>query len=191
MWAPVICAGIWFGFILYWVTGSIPKHRIYELYAGCGIGICLTLLLFGLFGWYQPHDENPPQRALQVAGTALYWASFVLVLLSILALARRGKPEGFVERTTILIDRGLFGVIRHPLYLGVALWSLGLVLRIQLILPAVLGMVAFSCAWMACKKEDEFNVEKFGEGYREYMTVVPAWNVLRGLGRLTRGRGGQ
>jgi hypothetical protein len=71
MWAPVICAVIWLGFILYWLTGSIPKNRIYEIYAGCGIGICMTLLLFGLFGWYQ------------------------------------------------------------TLYLGVALWSLGLVSRIQ------------------------------------------------------------
>jgi protein-S-isoprenylcysteine O-methyltransferase Ste14 len=183
MWAFVICAGIWFGFILYWLTSSIPKDRIYEIYAGCGIGICLTLLLFGLFGWYQPHEDSRPLQTLQVAGTVLYWASVVLVLLSLLALARRGKPEGFVERTTILIDRGLFGVIRHPLYLGVALWSLGLVLKIQLILPSFLGMVAFGCSWMACKTEDEFNVEKFGEGYREYMTVVPAWNVLKELRR--------
>jgi protein-S-isoprenylcysteine O-methyltransferase Ste14 len=156
MWAPLICAGIWFGFILYWVTGSIPKNRIYEIYAGCGIGICLTLLL-----------------------------SFV-------ALAHKGKPEGFVERTTVLIDSGLFGVVRHPLYLGLALWSIGLVLRIQLILPAMLGMVAFGCSWMACKTEDEYNVEKFGEGYQEYMTMVPAWNVLKGLRtRLFRGRGQQ
>ena len=190
MWAPVICAGIWFGFILYWLTGSIPKGRIYEIYAGCGISICLTLLLLGLFGWYQPFEDNPPLQILQVAGTVLYWASVVLVLLSFLALARRGKPEGFVERTTILIDRGLYGVIRHPLYLGVALWSLGLVLRIQLILPAALGMVAFICSWVASKKEDEFNVEKFGESYQEYMTMVPAWNVLEGLTtRLFRDRG--
>jgi protein-S-isoprenylcysteine O-methyltransferase Ste14 len=190
MWAPVICAGIWFGFIVHWVTGSIPRDRIYEIYAGCGIGICLTLLLFGLFGWYPPREDSPLLQALQVAGVALYWASVVLVLLSILALAHRGKPEGFFERTTILIDRGLFGVIRHPLYLGVALWSLGLVLQIQLILPAVLGMVAFSCAWAASKKEDEFNVEKFGEGYKAYMTMVPAWNVPKGLRRtLIRIRG--
>jgi protein-S-isoprenylcysteine O-methyltransferase Ste14 len=190
MWAPVICAGIWFGFVVHWVTGSIPRGRIYEIYAGCGISICLTLLLFGLFGWYSSRDDSPLLQALQIAGVALYWASVVLVLLSVLALVRRGKPDGFFERTTVLIDRGLFGVVRHPLYLGIALWSLGLVLKIQSVLPAVLGMVAFSCAWAASKKEDEFNVEKFGEGYEEYMTMVPAWNVPKGLrGALARGRG--
>ena len=183
MWIPIICAGIWFGFILYWVTGSIPQNRIYEIYAGCGRGICLTLLLFGLFEWYQPQEDTTVPQALRVPGNALYMASMLLVLLSFVALGRRGKPEGFVDRTTVLIGSALFGVIRHPLYLGLALWSIGLVLRIQLTIPAMLGMVALGCSWMACKKEDEFNVEEFGEGYRDYMTVVPAWNVLKGLRR--------
>jgi protein-S-isoprenylcysteine O-methyltransferase Ste14 len=190
MWAPIICAGIWLGFILYWMAGSLPKNRIYEIYAGCGIGVCLSLLLFGVFGWYRPHGDSLPLRALALAGTVLYWASVLLVLLAFLALARRGRPEGFIERSTVLIDSGLFGVIRHPLYLGVALWSIGLVLRIQLALPAMLAMVAFGCAWLAGMKEDEFNVRKFGEGYREYMAVVPAWNVWKGLRRrFLSGRG--
>jgi protein-S-isoprenylcysteine O-methyltransferase Ste14 len=190
MWAPIICAGIWLGFILYWVAGSFPENRIYEIYAGCGIGVCLSLLLFGIFEWYPPHGDSPPLQALALAGTILYWTSVPLVLLSLLALARRGQPEGFIERSTVLIDSGLFSVIRHPLYLGVALWSAGLVLTIQLVLPAMLGMVALGCAWLAGMKEDEYNVRKFGEGYREYMAVVPAWNVWKGLRRrFLSGRG--
>jgi protein-S-isoprenylcysteine O-methyltransferase Ste14 len=115
---------MWIGFIVHWVTGSIPRNRVFEVYAGCGIAMCLTLLIFGLFGWYPSSEDSWLLLALQVAGTVVYWVSVVLVLLSVLALARRGKPEGFFERTTTLIDSGLFGVIRHPLYLGVALWSL-------------------------------------------------------------------
>ena len=190
MWAPLICTGIWIGFIVHWLTGSIPRKRFYEIYAGSGIAVCLTLLIFGLFGWYPSRDDSSLRLALQVAGTILYWGSVVLVLLSVLALARRGQPEGFFERTTILIDSGLFGVIRHPLYLGIALWSLGLLLKIQGILPSFAGMVALGCAWAASKKEDAYNVEKFGRGYAEYMIEVPAWNVLKGLHRaLVRGGG--
>jgi protein-S-isoprenylcysteine O-methyltransferase Ste14 len=55
----------------------------------------------------------------------------------------------------------------------------------------MLGIAAFMGSWMACRKEDEFNSEKFGEGYRQYMTAVPAWNVFKGLRRFIRGRGGQ
>ena len=56
-------------------------------------------------------------------------------------------------------------------------------LQIQLIAAAVLGVAAFFCAWMAARKEDEFNVRRFGEGYREYMERVPMWKVVKGPGR--------
>ena len=36
---------------------------------------------------------------------------------------------------------------------------------------------------MASKKEDEFNIMKFGDDYREYMKKVPMWNALEGLRR--------
>jgi hypothetical protein len=39
-------------------------------------------------------------------------------------------------------------------------------------------------------KEDEFSIEKFGEDYQEYLTMVAAWNVPKGLRRTPiRGRG--
>jgi protein-S-isoprenylcysteine O-methyltransferase Ste14 len=183
MWAPVASIGIWLAFILYWATGSIPRNRVYELYAGSGIAICLTLLVFELFGWFRPAAQSVTFDALSVVGNLLCLVSLFLALLCFAALARSGKPEGFVERTTVLVDRGLFGVVRHPLYLGLALWSISLVLQIQS-MPAVLpGVVAFCCFWMAGKREDAFNAEKFGEAYREYMTRVPAWNLFDGLRR--------
>jgi len=37
---------------------------------------------------------------------------------------------------------------------------------------------------MASKKEDAFNLRKFGDSYREYMRKVPMWNVLKGVVRL-------
>jgi protein-S-isoprenylcysteine O-methyltransferase Ste14 len=40
---------------------------------------------------------------------------------------------------------------------------------------------------MASKKEDEFNIKKFGESYKEYMKKVPLWNFLKGLKPSRRG----
>ena len=37
------------------------------------------------------------------------------------------------------------------------------------------------CLWMASKKEDGFNMKKFGADYEEYMKKVPMWNVFKGL----------
>jgi len=39
---------------------------------------------------------------------------------------------------------------------------------------------------MASKKEDEFNIKKFGDDYKKYMERVPVWNFLKGLKELKK-----
>jgi protein-S-isoprenylcysteine O-methyltransferase Ste14 len=34
---------------------------------------------------------------------------------------------------------------------------------------------------MASRKEDEFNMKKFGDKYKEYAKKVPMWNIFKGL----------
>jgi len=62
-----------------------------------------------------------------------------------------------------LVEGTIFGIIRHPLYLGFALWGIGQILAIQSTISMISGIIAISCAWMASKKEDEFNIMKFEE----------------------------
>jgi protein-S-isoprenylcysteine O-methyltransferase Ste14 len=171
----IICAGIWIGFILQWITRSIPKRRIFEVYAGCSIGICLTLLVFGLFGSYHKVDS----QVLQGFGYILILITIVLALITFITFSSKGKPGKGIEETTVLIDRTIFRVIRHPLYLGFALWGIGQILVTQNITSMILGIVAIFCSWMASRKEDEFNIKKFGDSYREYMKKVPMWNVFK------------
>jgi protein-S-isoprenylcysteine O-methyltransferase Ste14 len=117
MWAYIICTGIWIGFLLHWMTGSIPKQRIFEVYSGCSIGINLTLLIFGLFGWY----KNVVFPFLQIIGSALIIITIILAFLSLITLRIRGKPKKGIEDTTILIEKTIFHIIRHFLYLGFTL----------------------------------------------------------------------
>ena len=177
----VICAFIWGAFVLHWLLGSLPKRRFFEVLAGCGIAICLTLLVLSLFGWFTAQTDVPVMNVLYMTGNVLYIAAIVLAVVSLVALRRLGKPKRGIEETTTLIKNSVFQVIRHPLYLGLALWSLALVLMTQSIPSTALGLVAFTCFWLASVKEDEFNIKKFGKGYREYMERVPAWNFIKGM----------
>jgi len=177
MWEWIICSFIWIGFILHWITGSIPKHRIFEVYAGCSISICLTLLIFGLFGWYQ----KAISQVLQAIGTVFICVTLAFALITFVTFRGKGKPKKGIEETTVLIEGTIFGVIRHPLYLGFTLWGISQILAIQSIISIVLGIIAIFCSWMAAKKEDEFNLKKFGNSYREYMTRVPMWNFFKKL----------
>jgi len=83
-----------------------------------------------------------------------------------------------------MIESSVYRTVYHPLYFGTTLWAVGEKLIIQSVPTAIVGIVAFFCLQMASRKEDEFDIEKFRDGHRDYTKKVPKWNFLRGLRRL-------
>ena len=149
---------------------------VQEIYMACGMGIYFTLIVLGQMIW---GGGDVPQLAY--AGYALFIPAAILVISSFVSLKHKGKPESGWEPTTVLIDSGVFGIVRHPLYLGAAIFTLGLLFLLQSIPSAILGSVAIFSFWMASKKEDAFNIGKFGDGYNEYMKKVPMWNAFKAI----------
>jgi protein-S-isoprenylcysteine O-methyltransferase Ste14 len=177
IWAFIISIIIWFLFILHWIFGSIPKKRIFEIFAGCSISLCLTLTIFGLFGWYQ----NVKSYNLQIIGVILIIITIILAIFSLISLKRKGKPKIGVEDTTSFINTTIFSIIRHPLYLGFILWGGSQILIIQSYASIVLGSLAILFTYLAAVNEDEYNISKFGEKYKEYMKKIPRLNFLLGI----------
>lgn len=178
MWPYILCAIVWIGFILPWLMSSIRRRRIYSIYAECGIGLCLTLIILGLFGGYQNPKKTAISQALEVTGNILLFAAIALAAFTLLTLKAKGKPSKGVEETRFLVKGTIFGVIRHPLYFALALWALSQMLTIQSIFSLMFGGIAIFCFWMASVREDEFNLTKFGNSYREYLKKVPRWNFV-------------
>ena len=118
---------------------------------------------------------------LRTIGFLLYIPSAYLVVASMHALKHRGKAEkADFTATTTFFDSGIYGLVRQPMTLGVAIWSVALVLVFQSLLSLILGVSAILCFWMSARKEVEFNVRKYGERYREYVQRVPMWNFIKG-----------
>jgi protein-S-isoprenylcysteine O-methyltransferase Ste14 len=163
-----ICAIIWFvnG---RWLLQAARERITSEIYMHTGLGLFFTLLTLelalGLAGAWMHYEL----WWLEVLGLLLYIPSGILVFGSMLELKRKGRPDvetGDFTATTALIDTGLYGIIREPMTLGMAIWSVALVL-------------AFGCFWMAARTEDEYNIRKFGDAYKGYRQRVPLWNVFR------------
>jgi protein-S-isoprenylcysteine O-methyltransferase Ste14 len=185
MWAYIISAIIWIVNAKYIIQG-IREHNQSEAYEHFGLPVYFTNLVLGI-GKPQIAGVFSDLLWLKIIGFILFIPSALLVTLPIVTLERKGKtkksasPLMAPSDATIMLDTGIFGVVRHPLYLGTALWSVALVFVFQSILSVILGIVAIYCFWMASRKEDEFNIKKFGDGYREYMKRVPMWNLFVGL----------
>jgi len=180
MWTYIICACIWTGIIIGWLIPVTRKRIVYEIYEACGLGIYLSLIVIG---WVWKTIDIFP---LLYIGYALSVPAAVFIIFSFSSLKHKGKPTSGWEHTTVIINSGVFRVVRHPLYLGTAIWTIGIILVIQSIPSTILGGLAILCFLMASKKEDEFNIKKFGDSYEEYMEKVPMWNFLKGLNRLRK-----
>jgi len=121
---------------------------------------------------------------LQVVAFVLYVPAAFLVLSALLSLNRRGRVRGSdPTATTALVQGGIYAVLRQPMTLGLAIWSVALMMVFQSLLAVLLGAASALCFRMAAKEEAAHNMAKFGDPYRRYMVHVPMWNPFAGRRR--------
>jgi len=100
-----------------------------------------------------------------------------------------GAPKGkSIVHTTVLVDSGVYAVVRHPQYLGFILFVLALVLMSQHWLSIFSGVVGSALFYKDVLREEQMSVNKFGDYYRRYMERVPRMNFFIGIRRLLRRR---
>ena len=100
------------------------------------------------------------------------------VLLGLAAfLAGRGLSIVFGEKRDepSVINKSVFGIVRHPIYLAEIILYLGLlVLNMSL---AALGVWAAAVAFLhrISRYEEKLLLKRFGKDYERYMKGVPMW----------------
>ena len=114
------------------------------------------------------------------------WAILILGLLMMTfpryELSKRGDvPNGksWVHSTTV-VDTGIYGIVRHPLYVGWLLDIFALMLISQYWITILLGALPFASVVYYAYVEDRNNREKFGQPYVEYSRRVPMMNFILG-----------
>jgi len=143
------------------------------------ITIVLCWLLFVLF------FHNPISQALFVVGDVIVGVGVLLIILAMATLRRKGSLQegGDFTATTVVVKRGVYSVVRHPLYLGWLLTYPAAMLVSQHWLIVILGVLGIVSIDQITRMADEHLVEKFGVDYETYMQEVPRLNILLGIVR--------
>ncbi|MBL7110662.1 MAG: isoprenylcysteine carboxylmethyltransferase family protein [Bacteroidales bacterium] len=121
-------------------------------------------------------------------GLVIWGISFIFGWLPILVFKRKGgvpKGKSFVH-TTVLVDSGLYSIVRHPQYTAGILFSLALVLISQSWLITAMGVIIITLLYVDILMADKLEVEKFGDDYKRYMKKVPGTNFILGIFRQLR-----
>ena len=88
--------------------------------------------------------------------------------------------------TTMIVDSGTYGIVRHPQILGCMLLMLASILISQHWAAVIIGIPLSVFFYAELPKEDKGLTVKFGEGYSSYMQRVPRINFLVGILRWLR-----
>lgn len=91
--------------------------------------------------------------------------------------AKEGMRIVFAEvrADPAVIKAGVFGRVRHPVYLGCILFYMGMVILTFSILSAILWVVIMMFYHYISRYEERLLLKKFGTEYEEYRRSVPMW----------------
>jgi len=90
-------------------------------------------------------------------------------------LARGGLKIVFGEKRErpCVIRKGVFGLVRHPIYLSAILFYLGLLLLSLSLAAALIWLAAIAFYYYISRHEEKLLLAAFGREYEEYMRQVP------------------
>ena len=137
-----------------------------------GIAFFLNIIAINLF--------LPTIEGLVVVGWTVFGVGAFFYVLSVFTLRRRGVSN--------IVESGIYGIVRHPMYLGAMMMFLSHVFLGQNWIVAIGTIVAIVCCYLIILSGDQRNIEKFGDDYKSYMQKVPRMNFVVGIIRLLRRR---
>jgi protein-S-isoprenylcysteine O-methyltransferase Ste14 len=147
--------------------------------------VCFPINPLVLTGLLEPGYYLP----LFILGWIVWATGMILVMVPIVMFPRRGsvpKGKSFVH-TTRLVDTGIYGVVRHPQYLG---GILAIFVATLLLYPhwlfAILGILGAVIIYWSSGEEERRLIAQFGSDYQAYMQRVPRMNLILGVIRLHR-----
>jgi protein-S-isoprenylcysteine O-methyltransferase Ste14 len=117
-------------------------------------------------------------RTASTAGAVLYFPGIGLYGWSLAAIGGQFGVSGIfgagLYRNHRLVRHGPYGMIRHPMYLGVILAAAGALLIFRtwaMLLFAPLSLVVI----LRAEREERLLAEEFGREWKAYASAVPKW----------------
>ncbi len=147
----------------------IKSHGFYRLFSW----ECILWLLVSNFSyWY-----DDPFCLSQLCSWILLFAALYLVISGVILLRKIGKPnqnrdeKGLYnfEKTSELIDSGIFKYIRHPLYSSLIFLTWGIFLKHVTLPLFLISIISTIFLWFTALFDEKECIGYFGEKYKSYM----------------------
>jgi protein-S-isoprenylcysteine O-methyltransferase Ste14 len=160
---PVIIAGTILIILFSWFL-SVKYKRYHGIVRFFAFESVFILVLLNIKVWFAD-----PFSILQLSSWILLILSIWVVITGFLLLKREGKPDSNFENTSLLVKSGIYGYIRHPLYLSIFLLGTGVMLKNPALPQLILAVINLIAVYFTARIEEHEMITKFGEEYKTYM----------------------
>ena len=159
----VLLSGTIFIILFSWFL-SVKYKRYHGIARFFAFESVFILVLLNYKVWF-----TAPFSVNQIISWILLILSAYIVADGYLTLKRKGKPDSNFENTSVLVKSGLYGYIRHPLYLSIFLLGTGVMIKQPGMLQLILGAVNLVAIYITARIEEKEMIARFGEEYKDYM----------------------
>lgn len=133
------------------------------------LGMQLLPMVYGLTSWLDFADTALPALTGWV-GALLFASALLIMARAYTDLGRNWSMTLELREEHELITRGIYAVIRHPIYAALWLWAIAQVLMLHNWIVGPAGL--FTCMVVYLERvprEERMMVAQFGDAYRAYM----------------------
>ena len=148
---------------------NVKSHGFYRFFSW---ECMLWLLVSNLSYWY-----DQPFSLRQIISWVFLFVSLYLVIAGVIQLKKGRKanqrgddPTLFeFEKTSDLIDTGIYSLIRHPLYASLLFLTWGIFLKQTLTSLFIVSVAATILLILTALADEKECIASFGNKYRDYM----------------------
>ena len=112
---------------------------------------------------------------LTIIGIASLVAALLWVLVAQIQMGDSWRIGIDEKSKSPLVQNGLFGVSRNPIFLGMLIMLVGMLLILPTAATLVITVLGFVLIHVQVRLEEAFLLEKYGEEYRRYQSRVRRW----------------
>jgi len=166
----------WIVFVVYWIIGALKtratreKESLASRYAVLSLEIVGYMLIFnGSTGFgFLGNRIIPRTLVVAIPGVICTWAGIGLALWARYHLAEYWSARVTIKEDHQLIRTGPYTHLRHPIYSGLVLATIGSAVVIDE-WRCVLGIcLVLTGYWVKARKEEVMLSQEFGDVFREH-----------------------
>ncbi|MGC1781547.1 MAG: isoprenylcysteine carboxylmethyltransferase family protein [Acidobacteriaceae bacterium] len=173
---------IWIVFAVFWLLAAFAQKRSVRRQSAGSRRFQVAIIALAVAPFYLPVSQLgvlyrrflPNSPGIQNFGLLLLLLGLGFAVWARFALGRNWSGMVTVKQDHVLITRGPYAWVRHPIYTGILLALLGTALVGGSFANLVAAALVTLALWWKLRIEERFMLETFGEQYTSYRQRVKA-----------------